>query len=142
MTTTKIDALIAPRALTAIDLTSVTIPHLIAYAVTHRAFIFAGVLQDDANHEVATVHACEGALQGIVDDAMSSVNQWLADMESDGTPRFYRKASVKDAVERLCRQAAAFACRAETPAELNQLLTELTDREPGRIHSLIALAGE
>ena len=140
--TTKIDAMLAPRALTATELASVTTPHLIAYAVAHRAFIFAGVMSDGANHEVATVHACEGALQGVVSDAMESVNQWLADMEGDGQPRFYRKASVKDAVEKLCSAAASMAVRQESAADLNTLLELLTDRDRGTTETLIALAGE
>lgn len=140
--TTKIDAMIAPTALTATELVSVATPHIIAYAVAHRAFIYAGVITDGANHEVATVHACEGALAGIVDDAMRSVNEWLSDMESDGTPRFYRKASLKDAVERLCRQAASMAVRQESAGDLNTLLELLTDRDRGTTETLIALAGE
>lgn len=138
----KIDALIAPRALTAAELVSVTTPHLIAYAVAHRAFIFAGTLTDYSNCEVATVHACEGALAGIVDDAMSSMNQWLSDMDADGQPRFYRKASVKEAVEKLARAAGQMAARQETTNDLTTFVELLTDRDRGTTETLIALAGE
>lgn len=138
----KLDAMIAPRALTTIDIASVITPHMIAYAVAHRAYIRAGTMSDGSNHEVATVHACEGALQGVVDDAMRSLNEWLSDMEGDGQPRFYRKASLKDVVERLCRQAGHTATRQEAPGSLETYLELLTDRDRGTTETLIALAGE
>lgn len=138
----KLDAMIAPRALTVTELTSVITPHLIAYAVAHRAFGRAGTISDGSNHEVATVHACESALAGIVDDAMTSLNEWLSDMEGDRRPRFYRKASLKDVVEKLCRQAGHTATRQELPGSLETYLELLTDRDRGTTETLIALAGE
>lgn len=138
----KIDALIAPRALTATEMVSVLTPHLIAYAVAHRAFIFAGVLQDDCNHEVATVHACEGALASIVSDGMTSLSDYLSDMEADGQPRFYRKASLKEAVEKLARAAGNMAARQEQASDLHTMLELLTDRDRGLTETLISQAGE
>lgn len=138
----KIDAMIAPRALTATELVSVATPHLIAYAVAHRAFIHACVLQDGLAPDTAVVHACESALVGIVGDAMDSVNEWLSDMEGDGQPRFYRKASVKDAVEKLARAAGNMAARQESPADLATFVELLNDRDRGTTETLIALAGE
>lgn len=138
--TAKIDALLAPRALTAMELASVATPHLIAYAVAHRAFIHTGTIVDGEARDTATVHACESALDGIVKDAVASVGEWLSDMEAEGEPRFYRKASIKDAVERLARALADMAVRQENAASLNTLLELISDRDRGMAQTLIAQA--
>lgn len=134
----KIDALIAPRALTATEIAQVTVNQMISYGVAHRAFIHAGVLQDGADVEVATIHASETALESIVEDAVRSLGEWLADMDADGTPRFYRKASLKDAVRSLFRSAAQhlFLTQSED-AGVNVVVSQLTDRDDATLQKVI-----
>lgn len=138
---TKIDALIAPRALTARELAEVLVPHLTVYAVAHRAFIHGRTLQDDTPLESAVVHVSESVLAHIAAEGLDSVNRWLADMDGDGQPRFYRKASLKEAVDTLCHGAATMAIRTDE-ASFPTLLDLLADRDRGTIESLIAIAGE
>ncbi len=136
----KIDAMIAPRALTALELAQVLSPHLIVYGVAHRAFIHHQTLNDDTRLESAVVSASETALASIADDAMKSVNQWLADVDGDGEPRFYRKASVRTAVSALCMAAADAFCRQSTEKAVADLADFITDRNEATLAMLIESA--
>ncbi|MEJ7831310.1 MAG: hypothetical protein WKF79_00205 [Nocardioides sp.] len=138
----KLDALIAPRALLAVEIASVCVPHLIAYAVTHRAFIHAGTVSDGPDREGSTVYACEEALASIIDNAVSSMSVWLADMEGDGEPRFYRKASVRTAVSALCEAAGRMALTFEDGQSLDRLIRHLEHHNEPTMAALIESAGE
>lgn len=133
----KIDSLIAPRALTATEIAQVTVNQMISYGVAKRAFIFAHVLQDDADVEVATVHASETALEAIVEDAVRSLGEWLADMEGDKEPRFYRKASLKDAVRSLFQSAAELFLAQSADAGVAVIVSQLTDRDEATLQAVI-----
>lgn len=137
----KIDTMLAPRALTALELAQVLSPQLIVYGVAHRAFIHHQTLQDDTRLEAAVVSASESALASIIDDGLRSVNEWLSDMEGDGEPRFYRKASVKDAVTALCRASADSFCRQNNEADVASLADAITDRDEAVLTMLIEAAG-
>jgi hypothetical protein len=136
----KIDAMIAPRALTALELAQVLSPNLIVYGIAHRAFIHNGTLQDDTRLEVAVVSFSESALQAIAADGLRSVSEWLADMEGDKEPRFYRKASLKDAVTALCEAAASLFVRLENPADVATLADKITERDPAVLNQIIQLS--
>lgn len=138
----KIDAMIAPHALTSNEIVSVITPHIIAYAVAHRAYIMTGTLSDGSCHDAATTHACEEALACVVDSALASLDEWLRDMERDGSPRFYRKVALRDAVQKICRAAAAWACEYQLWAEVDAFLGLLTDRDAVMTEGLISRAGE
>lgn len=138
--TNKIDALIAPRALTAMEMAQVLAPHLIVYGVAHRAFIHAETLQDDTRLEVAVVHASEAALAGIAEDAMKSISDWLSDMDGDHEPRFYRKASLRPAVSALLAEAGQAFARCDQPSEVGVLADRITDREAPVLQMIIDAA--
>jgi hypothetical protein len=138
----KLDAMIAPRALTSEELAQVVAPQLIVYGIAHRAFIHASVLQDGVpGMDAAVVGASESALQGVIDDALTSMGDWLADMESDGTPRFYRKGAVKDAVTALCHSAAGCFVRQSNEVDVATLAEAISDRDHKVLQMLIEGCG-
>lgn len=137
---TNIDTMIAPQPLSATDLLSVITPQVTAYATAHRAFIFAGILSDGTAPDCATVSACESALQSIIDDAITSLGEWLSDMEGDGEPRFYRKASLKPAVALICQEAGRMAARQETAADMATFIELLFDRDRGLTMTLLQVS--
>lgn len=127
-----LDSMIAPRALTALELASVAAPHILTYAVAHRAFTFASLWDADG----ATTSTAEHALDDIADAGVASVGEWLADCETDGEPRFYRKASVKPALVEMCRVAARIAC-GTGDGELAAFVTRLEERDPTLMEQLV-----
>lgn len=137
---TNIDTMIAPQPLSGTDLISVATPQITAYATAHRAFIYAGILSDGTSPDSATVSACESALESIINDAVASVGDWLADMEGDGEPRFYRKASLKPALTLICQEAGRMAARQETAADMATLIELLFDRDRGLTMTLLNLS--
>jgi hypothetical protein len=136
----KVDALIAPRALTAREIAEVTVPQMIAYCVAKRAFIHAEVLQDGGWADSATVSASESALALIIEDAVRSLGEWLGDMEAEREPRFYRKASLKDAVRLLFDAAAQAAMIQSDAAGLNVILSQLDDRDDTLLNRIVTFA--
>ena len=137
----RIDAMIAPRALTALELVSVIVPNLIVYGVAYRAFIHNQTLSDGTELEAAVVSFSESALDGIRSDALGSVSDWLGDMEAESEPRFYRKGAVKDAVDALCNAAADQFIRADDDKAVHALAMRLTDRDRPVLQMLIDACG-
>lgn len=135
--TNKIDAMLAPRALTAREVAEVSVNHLIIYGVAHRAFINASVIQDGGDIEQATIYAAESALAGIVDDAVRNLSEWLADVENDGEPRFYRKASVKDAISALCGTVGDRFVRLPDAGAVDQLIGLMDSRDHETLTELV-----
>ena len=131
---TKLDAMIAPRALTAREIAEVAAPQIAVYAIAHRAFTHAMLWTAD---DAATTSAAESALDDIVEDGVRSVGEWLSDMEGDGEPRFYRKASVKPALLAICRAAANLMCQQSGDAGVAVVLLQLESRDGPLLERLI-----
>lgn len=143
--TTKLDALIAPRALTALEIASVIAPDAVIYATAHRAFIHTTVLSDgddDLGQDGATRYTAETALTAISDRACESVSEWLADMDGDGEPRFYRKGSVAPAVREMLSNAAAEGMKCDTEAEFVKFLAALSDRTDRSLDCLVGQSSD
>lgn len=136
----SIDSMIAPRPLTAIELVHVAAPHLITYGVTHRALIHAGILQDDGEHEGATRFSAEEALGAIVNATTSSVGEWLADMEGDKEPRFYRKASLHEAIGKLCEATARIFLAQSADEGVAVIISQIEDRDSALLTRIIETA--
>lgn len=137
---TNLDAMIAPRALTAREIAEVAVPHLIAYGCAHRGFIHAGTIADGPDRDGSTVYACEEALASIVDNAVSSVGDWLTDCETDGQPRFYRKASVKVAMTALCAEVGRRFAALEDSQSVDRHVRLLEDRNGPTLDALVEAA--
>lgn len=140
--TTKIDAMIAPRALTALEIASVIAPDAVIYATAHRAFIHTTILSDgdgDLGQDGATRYTAETALTAIGDRAIESISEWLSDMDGDGEPRFYRKGAVAEAVRLMLGNVAAAGMKCENDREFGAFLADLTDRTD---RALDCLTGE
>lgn len=134
----KIDAMVAPRALTSSEIASVIAPQLIAYGLAHRAFTHAGIWDAD---EYANVHAAESVLHSTIADAESSMKQWLTDMQTDGTPRFYQAAGLKRAIEALCVVSGQVATTLSSPDDVVAFVELLIRRDRGTLESMITAAG-
>lgn len=143
--TTKLDALIAPRALTALEIASVIAPDAVIYATAHRAFIHTTILSDgdeDLGQDGATRFTAERAMTAIEDRACESVSEWLADMDGDGEPRFYRKGSVAEAIRTMLSNGAAAGMKCENDREFGAFLADLTDRTDRALDCLIGASSD
>lgn len=137
---TKIDTIIAPRALTSTEVASVIVPELVAHALAHRAFTHGRLWLED-EHEDATRHAAEHLLDLNRKAALESVLDWAGDMQSGGEPRFYQKHGLEKAVGELCFAAATIACACNSETELNLFTRNLEDRDPDTLAHVIGVAG-
>lgn len=141
---TDIDALIAPRALTALEIASVIAPDAVIYMTAHRAFIHATVLQDaegDLGGEGAIRFTAEQALSGITNRAIESLSEWLSDMERE-EPRFYRKGSVAGAVGIMLGRAAAEGMKVESEADFISLLADVNDRTDKALEMMVGQSSD
>ena len=136
----KLDALIAPRALTAREIAEVAVPHLIAYGVAHRGFIHAGVIADGPDREGSTVYACESALIAIAGDAETSVRQWLGDCQTDGQPRFYQNKGLIAAVAGLCAEVGRRFAELEDSQSVDRHVRLLEDRDGSALDAIVEAA--
>lgn len=132
---TKLDAILAPRALTVREIAEVLVPNLIVFGVTKRAFTFAHVWDVDG---ATNSTACE-ALGDIETTARQSVEQWLGDVATDGEPRFYQKAGLKDAIAKLL-DASARLFATKPDSEVRTLIDFLDDRDEAVLGMIIDLA--
>ena len=139
----KIDALIAPQPLTAMEIAQVAAPNLAVYGVAHRAFIHARVLQQETD-DAATCGAAEAALADIATGALQSVEEWLSDMESDETPRFYRKSALKIAMMQLVtatgRLFAPLEGYGRADDDVARMIALFEDRDEATLRALIDAA--
>lgn len=133
---TKIDAMIAPRALLAEELASVVAPHLIAYGLANRAFTHANIW--DAADD-ATIHAAEQVLADTVEAAERSMKEWLSDMQADGQPRFYQAAGLKKAISNLHLSAGRYF-NGLSDEVVSAAVTLLTDRHQQSLNLIIERA--
>lgn len=105
----NLDTILAPRALTSEELASVIVPQLIAYGLTSRAFTH-GYVWDEEKRDGATRCSAESVQTSIIEDANASIRDWLADMQTDGDPRFFNGAGLRKAIEQLCSAASRMFC--------------------------------
>jgi hypothetical protein len=126
--------MIAPRALTVREVAQVIAPQLIAYGLIHRAATFGNAW--DA--EPAATSAIESALESVREDAGRSLGEWLADVDNDGEPRFFRKTALVDVIRLLCASAAQVFCRQSAEDGVKVILSQLEDRDETLLNKIIA----
>lgn len=126
----KIDAMIAPRALTSEELASVIAPQMVVYGLAHRALIHARCLQD-GEADGATRQAAESMLESVVGDARASMADWLGDMQAEGDPRFFQKAGLERAISDLLGEAAQAFCRHPDEGDTQRLVADIECRQGG-----------
>lgn len=136
-----LNAILAPRPLQLAEVASVIAPHMIVYGLAHRAFTHAYVW-DEGKVDGATLHAAEEVLTDVIAAARSSLNDWLADMENDNEPRFYRKDGVAAAIRLLCEAAGAECAAIDNAADVTTWVQQVEDRESRSYESIIKRASD
>lgn len=134
---TKLDAMIAPRALTIREVAEVLSPHLISYGVSHRAFTFADLWDSS---DAGATSAAETAMVAIEQDAHRSLDQWLGDVQNDGEPRFFQKVGLRHAVKELLGAAGQYFAQQSAESGVKVLISQLEDRDEDVLLRLIDIA--
>lgn len=126
--TIDLDATVAPTPLTMKEILEVTADGFILVGVCHRAITHAGIW----SRNDATYRCAESVLEEAFAEAKKDLDEWLADMKADGTPRFFNNDQLM-AQLRIIDQHYTKLFNSVSNEEIDGLIEELQGRDFNRL---------
>ena len=127
--TLDLDTALAPRALTLKEVLEVTADGFILVGLTHRAVTHAGLW----NRQDALYGCAEDLLECAFSKAKADLDDWLADMKTDGTPRFYNSEVLMKQLREIDSHYVKLFLSVDNAYDIEPLVEELHGRDFTRL---------